>query len=46
MTTTANEQIPKNWAQHTVEDSVNVSVENYRNHLFKLNLEGNWKCWK
>ncbi|RIW13420.1 hypothetical protein D0X99_16755 [Algoriphagus lacus] len=45
---TTNGQIPSGWAQHTVEDTVNVPIEIYWDLSFKLNLEeigsvGNYK---
>ena len=48
MATTAMGQIPKNWVQHTVEDTINVPIEIYWDLSFKLNLEelgsvGNYK---
>ena len=46
--TTANNQIPENWAQHTVEDIINVPIQIYWNLSFNFNLEdigsvGNYK---
>jgi hypothetical protein len=46
--TSVNGQIPKNWAQYTVEDTVNVPINLYWDLSFKLNLEeigsvGNYK---
>jgi hypothetical protein len=38
-TTSATGQIPSDWAQHTVEDTVNVPLEVYWGLSFKLNLE-------
>ncbi|WP_298146509.1 hypothetical protein [Flavobacterium sp.] len=37
--TTASGQIPSNWVQHTVEDTINVPIEIYWELSFKLNLE-------
>lgn len=47
-TSAARGQIPQKWAQHTVEDTVNVPIEIYWDLSFKLNLEdiasvGNYK---
>ena len=38
-TTAVKGQIPEKWAQHTVEDTVNMPVEIYWDLSFKLNLE-------
>jgi hypothetical protein len=48
VTTTVKGQIPSKWAQHTVEDTVNVPIDIYWDLSFKLNLEeigsvGNYK---
>lgn len=48
VTTTVKGQIPKKWAQYTVEDTVNVPIDIYWDLSFKLNLEeigsvGNYK---
>jgi hypothetical protein len=48
VTTTVKGQIPSNWAQHTVEDTVNVPIDVYWDLSFKLNIEeigsvGNYK---
>jgi hypothetical protein len=37
--TTSRGQIPKYWAQHTIEDTINVPLETYWELSFKLNLE-------
>ena len=46
--TKSNGQIPQKWAQYTVEDTINIPIENYWDLSFKLNLEeigsvGNYK---
>jgi hypothetical protein len=48
MATKAKGQIPENWAQHTVEDTVYVPIDMYWDLSFRLNLEeigsvGNYK---
>lgn len=39
METTSNSQIPSNWAQYTVVDTINIPIERYWTFSFLLNLE-------
>ena len=39
MATTVSAEIPTTWAQHTVEDTINVPLEKYWAYSLALNLE-------